>query len=89
MTAQYRIGVLSRQAGNASSSSTDAVIDPSSFLQSIPLTPLPRRLTLGISMGEGAMQFKLKHESCSMRNLWESNAFGYFGHTATRIVSRL
>ena len=31
-------------------------------------------------MGESAMKFKLKRESCSMRNLWESNAFGYFGY---------
>src|SRR5713226_1739020 len=64
-----------------SSSSTDLLRDPSSFFQSIPLSPLPRRLTWMISMGEHAMKFKVKHTSWWRRNLWESNAFGYFGHT--------
>src|SRR6266705_714441 len=64
-----------------SSSSTDTVIDPSSFFQSIPLSPLPRRLPWVISMGESAMKFKVKREAWRSRNLSENNAFGYFGHT--------
>jgi hypothetical protein len=32
-------------------------------------------------MGESAMEFKRQPEAWSRRNLWESNAFGYFGHT--------
>jgi len=57
------------------------VIDPSSFFQSIPLSPLPRRLPWVISMGESAMKFKVKREAWRRRNLSENNAFGYFGHT--------
>src|SRR4029077_5808814 len=60
-----------------------AVIVPSNFFQSIPLSLLPRRLPLQISMGEGAMKVKVKRPSWERRNLWESNTFGYFGHTAS------
>src|SRR5919201_1908474 len=69
---------------NRNSSSTGAVIDPRSFFQSIPLSPLPRRLPWEISMGESAMKFKVKREERRRRNLSENNAFGYFGHTGHR-----
>ena len=32
-------------------------------------------------MGESAREFKRQPEAWSRRNPWESNAFGYFGHT--------
>jgi hypothetical protein len=35
-----------------------------------------------ISMGESAVKFKLKRVAWWRRNLWQSNAFGYFDHTA-------
>src|SRR5215470_19076590 len=66
---------------NRNSSSTGAVIDPRSFFQSIPLSPLPRRLPWVISMGESAMKFKVKRKERRRRTLSENNAFGYFGHT--------
>src|SRR5215831_13635707 len=69
---------------NRNSSSTGAVIDPRSFFQSIPLSPLPRRLPWVISMGESAMKFKVKREERRRRTLSENNAFGSFGHTAER-----
>ena len=31
-------------------------------------------------MGESAMNFKMKRASWERRNLWESNAFGYFDY---------
>src|SRR6516165_2497073 len=70
---------------NRNSSSTGAVIDPRSFFQSIPLSPLLRRLPWVISMGESAMKFKVKHEERRRRTLSENNAFGYFGHTSNAL----
>src|SRR5438445_4977914 len=79
-----RFSAIRHALRTRSSSSTDTVIDPSSFFQSIPLSPLPRRLPWVISMGESAMKFKVKREAWRRRNLSENNAFGYFGHTASR-----
>ena len=39
-------------------------------------------------MGERAMKFKVKHTSWWRRNLWESNAFGYFDHTTIESTVR-
>src|SRR5919205_759528 len=76
-----RFSAIRHALRNRNSSSTDAVIDPRSFFQSIPLSPLPRRLPWVISMGESAMKFKVKREERRRRTLSENNAFGYFGHT--------
>jgi hypothetical protein len=32
------------------------------------------------------MKFKVKRPSWERRNLWESNTFGYFGHTTCYII---
>src|SRR5262249_33115463 len=72
---------------NRNSSSTGAVINPRSFFQSIPLSPLPRRLPWVISMGESAMKFKVKREERRRRTLSENNAFGYFGHTRCPLLT--
>ncbi len=40
-------------------------------------------------MGERAMKFKVKHTSWWRCNLWESNAFGYFGLSLSRLNHRL
>jgi len=64
-----------------SASSTDSVTDPNNFFQSIPLFAPAIVSALICSMGHHVMKFKRRRGSWRVGNLWESNAFGYFGHT--------